>query len=343
MAMEHNQSCPRTFVGLTWAMAFVALWIATGLFVDGWAHTHGRVDNTFFTPYHAFLYSGMVGAFTVLSIAAYIHRRPGVPLWRAVPKQYRLAWFGVALFALGGIADLGWHKLFGFEVSTEALLSPSHLVLALAGWLIVSSPWRYVRAAEASLASFSKVLVPFLVSGASMLAMFTFFTQFAHPVPDFFWYGGPRPTSSAASMQEMGIVSMIFTTCSFAGFLFIMMMRRKLPIGSYTFVLATNAAAMSFLSDQSVPILPVAVWSAVAFGLAGLAIDLLSQRISLKTPSRSVYLLSFATPALIAGSFFGVLALVHGIWWSVHLWAGTIVMSGIGGMFVYAVARRSDV
>src|SRR5262245_27710062 len=40
--------------------AFAALLSAAfvgGLFLDGWAHNHGKVDQSFFTPWHAILYS----------------------------------------------------------------------------------------------------------------------------------------------------------------------------------------------------------------------------------------------------------------------------------------------
>ena len=44
-----------------------------GVFLDGWAHAHGKVDRTFltcFTPWHAALYSGYlsVALFLVISL-----------------------------------------------------------------------------------------------------------------------------------------------------------------------------------------------------------------------------------------------------------------------------------
>ena len=36
-----------------WAATMLAGVFTGGLFLDGWAHTHGRVDDTFFTPWRS--------------------------------------------------------------------------------------------------------------------------------------------------------------------------------------------------------------------------------------------------------------------------------------------------
>src|SRR5438128_2736404 len=40
-----------------WAMAVLSTLLVAGFYLDLWAHAHGRSDNTFFTPWHAVLYS----------------------------------------------------------------------------------------------------------------------------------------------------------------------------------------------------------------------------------------------------------------------------------------------
>src|SRR5215813_7543686 len=44
-----------------WAVAFFATWFVIGSYLDGWAHTH-RLPDSFFTPWHAVIYSGVLGA-----------------------------------------------------------------------------------------------------------------------------------------------------------------------------------------------------------------------------------------------------------------------------------------
>ena len=53
-----------------WAMIVLSLWFVGGLFVDGWAHTHNKVDQSFFTPWHAILYSGWAVTALFLVITA---------------------------------------------------------------------------------------------------------------------------------------------------------------------------------------------------------------------------------------------------------------------------------
>ena len=47
-------------------MSALSAWLVGGFFLDGWAHTHGKVDQSFFTPWHAVLYSGHVVNLIVL-------------------------------------------------------------------------------------------------------------------------------------------------------------------------------------------------------------------------------------------------------------------------------------
>jgi hypothetical protein len=113
-----------------WIISVFSALLIGGVWLDNWAHTHGKVDNTFFTPWHAVLYSAfaVVAAFLVLSLLR--NHRKGYPWREALPPGYHLSLLGVAIFAVGGILDMIWHILFGIEVSVEALLSPTHLLLA---------------------------------------------------------------------------------------------------------------------------------------------------------------------------------------------------------------------
>src|SRR5439155_3988505 len=117
-------------------LAFVVFgtWLVTGLFVDGWAHNHQKPE-TFFTPWHAVLYSGFGAA--VLWGVIDGRRRPWSP-----PAGQRLTNVGAVLFGIGGAADMVWHQVFGIEVNLAALLSPTHLLLMTGGILAASGPFR---------------------------------------------------------------------------------------------------------------------------------------------------------------------------------------------------------
>src|SRR5437867_1359088 len=160
-----------------WAVAFFSTWFVVGLYLDGWAHTH-RLPDSFFTPWHAIIYSGILGAALVLAGTTFLAWRNGTPWREALPAGYRLSLLGVGLFLITGVADFVWHSLFGIEADLEALYSPPHLLLAAAGALIASGPlraaWYQPQASQAS--RWRAVL-----SLTLLLAIFSFFTSESHP------------------------------------------------------------------------------------------------------------------------------------------------------------------
>jgi hypothetical protein len=99
-------------------------------------------STMFFTPWHAILYSGVLVTFIFLLFNQARNTSKGYAWQRPLPNGYLLSLVGVALFLLGGTLDFLWHTLFGIEVSLEALLSPTHLLLAMSGVLVISGPMR---------------------------------------------------------------------------------------------------------------------------------------------------------------------------------------------------------
>lgn len=129
-------------VRFDWIMIVSSSWLVGGLYLDGWAHHHITTLDTFFTPWHAVFYSGFLVTATVLVVALIRNHTKGHPWRRALPTGYELSLLGVPVFAIGGVGDMIWHMLFGIEVDVEALLSPTHLLLATGIMLIVSGPLR---------------------------------------------------------------------------------------------------------------------------------------------------------------------------------------------------------
>ena len=160
-------------------MAFLSLALVSGFFLDLWAHNHGRVDDTFFTPWHAFLYGGSGAIGGLLVAKAFGARSRGEPRERWLPAGYGLSLIGAGVFIVAGGADLVWHEVFGFEENTDALLSPSHLLLAVGGVAMVSGPARAEWHREPS-TRFPDWLV-WAVPVAAVLSILTAFTMYAHP------------------------------------------------------------------------------------------------------------------------------------------------------------------
>src|SRR5579864_5586049 len=139
---QKQQKIPSSGIRFDWiATLFFGLFIG-GIYLDGWAHAHGKVDNTFFTPWHAILYAGLAVSALFLVITLVLNHRKGYAWREALPAGYGYSLLGVIVFGIGGVLDMIWHILFGFEVNVEALLSPTHIMLAFGGILIVTGPLR---------------------------------------------------------------------------------------------------------------------------------------------------------------------------------------------------------
>jgi Tol biopolymer transport system component len=170
-----------------WLAVALSAWVIGGMYLDGWAHNHGRVDDVFITPWHAVLYSGVLGLCLFLMVYQQRNMSKGHVWQRALPKGYGLSLIGVGLFLIGGGLDFLWHTLFGIEVNIETLLSPTHLLLAASGVLMISGPIRAAwgqRMPEETRGW--KVLGPPILSAVLVLSMLTFFTQFAHPINELY-------------------------------------------------------------------------------------------------------------------------------------------------------------
>src|SRR4030095_700361 len=114
-------------------MVILSAWLIGVAFIDGWARTHGRVDTTFFTPWHVTFYTGFLAVACAL-VGVLLQQRTRRGTWpRALPPGYNLSLLGVVIFGGGGVGDLVWHTLFGIEKDVEALFSPTHRMLASGG------------------------------------------------------------------------------------------------------------------------------------------------------------------------------------------------------------------
>src|SRR5215216_709101 len=159
-------------------IVILSYWFVIGFYVDGGAHQRGLVDDSFFTPWHALLYSGAIAVGLMLGFTQIRNMLKGYSLLHALPFGYFPALVGIGIFAVGGVFDLVWHTLFGFEVSMEALLSPSHLLLASGSFLFISAPFRAAWGRQG--AANWRTLLPAMLSMAAILSQLTFFTQYAN-------------------------------------------------------------------------------------------------------------------------------------------------------------------
>ena len=142
--MMQRQAVPRS-LALDYAVGLCGIWISSGFFLDAWAHGHVPVES-FFTPYHAAFYSGMLAMLLVLGGFALRGRRRGYAWADAVPAPYRLALIGIPIFLGAALGDMLWHRVFGLEEGVER--APEPHASDSSGWEYFF--WRAVRSAAFS-------------------------------------------------------------------------------------------------------------------------------------------------------------------------------------------------
>lgn len=298
-------------------MSLLGCWLLAGLYLDGWAHIHLEELESFFTPWHAVLYSGFFALAGTLVLR--------ILLQRAVPPGYGPSLGGVGLFLAGGAADMVWHIVFGVEAGVDALLSPTHLFLAVGGVLIITGPLRATLRREEPQVGW-RALLPAMLSLLTLLSILAFFTEYAHPFSRM-WSAAPNaaPDGDEAFLRHaVGIAGVILQSALLVGVLFFARRRWKLPRGGVFLIVTASSLLVLFMHQKYLVtgFLPLAL----AAALGGIAGEVLS-RVSLR-------LFAALLPASLYAFYFTAVLLTTGTWWSVHFWPGAVVVAGITGLLV---------
>ena len=179
-----NPPYPPSSLAFDWVMAALAALLMCGVIQDGWAHAHGLVDQSFFTPWHAIMYSCMAINGVALATIGLRNLARGYTFSRGLPYGYWTSLTGVIVFATGGVFDLFWHTLYGIETDITGLISVSHLWLAVGGALVFVGPLRSIAHRYDANSGGWKVVGPAILSVIALLMLLGFFTQYASPLAD---------------------------------------------------------------------------------------------------------------------------------------------------------------
>ncbi len=333
---------PASDMRLDWMMALISCAIVFGLYIDGWAHNHGQVDDSFFTPWHALLYGAVGLAGLVLVLTHFRNVSRGCRWTRALPAGYTLSLIGFFAFGAGGLADMLWHEAFGFEEGIEALISPSHLYLALTGLLIMTGPirslWR--RESDGSWGSVAPIVLCF----TAVTSVFTFFNAYAPIGGDLIVLTGLRPEPH--SLHDVaGIVPFVIQSNILLGALLFMTRRWQLPFGAITLLLVLNSLLMTWYRvGESGEFI-----YALSAGAVGLLCDSLYQRYGF-TDTKRLRVFAFIMPFTFS---LGVMFMTHilgtsvwgsgGLWWLIHMWLGVPVLAGAFGYGLSLLMRQPTI
>jgi hypothetical protein len=305
-----------------WGLVALCGWIVGGGYLDVWAHSHLRLFESFLTPWHAVLYSGMVATTVYLLLLRRSRRARGAAWdWRT---GYGLSLTGCALFASSGLLDGIWHTVFGIETGVNGLISPPHILLTASTGLIVSGPLRLAWGARRGAASW-----PAALSAALTLGVLTYLTQFDHPLSNL-WAAGQAPPALLglrAHDLQLGLLGVLVQAGLLAGLVLLLLAHLRLPPGSVTVI-----AGLDGLLVTAVDHIGVLAVLGVAMGLIG---DMLLWALRPAPRSRGRFL-AFAAlwPGAAYTVYFVALVATRGVWWPVHVWTGAILLAAAEGWLI---------
>lgn len=327
-AESHNRVA--SSLRFDWAMALLGAWYLGGLFLDGWAHSHGKVDSTFFTPWHAVFYAGFFAEAGLIVVSWLRNLQRGYDWQRALPAGYLVSLAGGGIFFVGGIGDMVWHELFGVERDIEALVSPTHLILALGMLLILSGPLRSAWSSTNTGTMSWYALGPVIFSSLYTLSLLTFFLGYGHPFVDV-WPTVEavqrHPVQDEIVVHSIGLAGALLQTLLMMGFILFIIQRWQMPFGALSLIIIVNLALVTITHDEY-RLIPAAI-------VAGLAADGLAWW--LKPSAERVTglrLFAFGVPAVLYLAYFVLLNLLGDNTWSIHLWVGAIVLAGAAGLLL---------
>ena len=308
-----------------------------GLFLDGWAHDDNRAES-FFTPWHAVLYSGF-GAAVAVAASVVVTRRPGRSWRSAIPDGHILSLVALPVFAAGAAGDLAWHESFGIEVGVEALLSPTHLILLGSGLVLLSAPIRDLRVGERSSVSLRDDL-PVVLDLALLAAVAGFFLVFLSPtvndVGEVAFTRVPSTphdhpaTDPAELLQLLGVGSVILTSLLVAVPLHVLWSRRPVAPGATTLLVTLVGFSQAALDQFEDP------WIVAAAFVSGGATEQVLSR-------RPAWLAAAAGALALWVAYFLSLPLDGDrLRWTAELWVGTALVAAmvVAGVALAVVPRQ---
>ena len=320
--------------------SFCGAWMVAGVFVDGWAHRNGKAE-TFFTPWHAVLYSGFAAGATWILYIARKNQLPGQSIIPTLPVGYGVRGLGASIFGIGGALDLIWHQIFGIEVNVEALLSPTHLLL-LAGALLMMSGTIVSTMARGAFRTASWSTAGATVSAVTfILAVFQFFLMYITPYKARQYAsalstsgGGPGVGRGASSGNDtvalaIGAILLFSLTTWFA--LAWLIRNVGLPRGAFLVVMVVPAFFQTVL--ESLRPANLLLGPVIAAMIAELTWPRLAPMLR-----RSAAALAGWAAGLVAVTWLGLFAgaaLRSDLGWQIELWGGSSVLAALlVGLFI---------
>jgi hypothetical protein len=250
---------------------------------------------------------------------------------QALPDGQTGSFAAALIFGAAWIIDAAfWSPAFGTNsVGLDSLYTPPHLVEIAMAAIIVSGPLRAATRRGEAVAS-----PVTLTSAALLLSMFTFATQFAHPLIDP-WPAASYEFRNAANMpwvgENLGMAGLLAQAAILAGVGLLLNSAFKLRPGSITFVFTLNGILVLVTKGRWY-LLPVPALTGVA---ADAWIAWTARR-----PGRPSASLTAVIGGTYAFAYMAVISLTDGgSSWGASLWAGAIIASAMLSWLLGRVLR----
>jgi hypothetical protein len=254
--------------------------------------------------------------------------RQGRPWNRALPDGYTGSLAAALVFGAALIVDNYWLlPTPDNPLGLDRLFTPPHIVEIAAAAVMVSGPLRAsARRGDSTAGPFT------LLSAALLLSVFTFATQFIHPLIDPWSSSDVKKLPATVETwvaQDLGVAALLVQSTILAVTGLLLNSSFKIRPGSLTFVFTVNGVFVLF-TKRHFELLPVAVVA----GIAGDAWVAWSARRSGR-PSASLC-------AVTAGAFtltYMVEMLFLGTSWSVSLWVGVVTATVVVSWMIGTLLR----
>ncbi|MDI6097452.1 hypothetical protein QLQ12_02415 [Actinoplanes sp. NEAU-A12] len=321
-----------------WILLVASAWLVIGLQLDAYAHATTPELETFWTPWHGVLYSGIAASgFTLLWVMR--SRLPGIPTYQSVlalPNALRIPLIGMAFLLVGGGVDTLWHNIWGIEQDMEIFVSPSHefIILGMAmvamgpALMLAASPGDRLGAGGGFLVGISTL---FSVLPVHIYTLHASSIGFRHLGSDL----DPVPIYSSDAQLVHGYV---FSTVLLLLPFIVIGRRWPLPIGLPSVLVSVIAVLMHLMFDSEDPWWPALTVAAAAVAVE-LALRVANPLVKLPTNARWV-LFGLFTPPVVWGAVLFVGKLHTGsTGFNIHMITGLLTLTALTGVATVLVAR----
>jgi hypothetical protein len=252
--------------------------------------------------------------------------RQGRPWNRALPDGYTGSLAAALVFGAALVADSYWPR-GSSTLGLDLLFTPPHIVEIAAAAVMVSGPLRAsARRGDSTAGVFT------LLSAALLLSVFTFATQFVHPLIDPWSSSDPRKLAASVPWwvaQNLGVSALLVQSTILAVTGLLLNSTFKLRPGALTLVFTVNGIFV-IITKSHIELLPVPVVT----GLAGDTWLMWSARRAGR-PSASLC-------AAIAGAFTAAYMVemeILGTAWNVSLWIGVVIAAVVVSWMIGRLLR----